>query len=85
MIYSFLCPMPCNHEILIDAENDHDATTKLMLAGALRCRNAKYRCHCEKSKHYTSPMSEADLKRTIRMCMCEKPKDWDGQSAAAYG
>jgi hypothetical protein len=85
MIYSFLCPMPCNHEILIDAENDDDAVTKLMLAGALRCRNARYRCRCEKSKHDASPMSEAELRRTVSMCMCEKSGNWDRQRSASYG
>jgi len=85
MIYSFICPIPCNHQILIDAENDDDAVTKLMLAGALRCRNAQYGCHCEKSKHYMSPMSEADLRRTVMMCMGEKSEDWDGQLSVSYG
>ncbi len=85
MIYSFLCPMPGDHEISIDAENDDDAAMKLMLAGALRCRNAKYRCHCKKSKHDTSPTSEAVLRRTVKMCMCKKPEDWDSQRAASHG
>jgi len=88
MIYSFLCPTPCSHEIFIDAKNDDDAVIKLMKAGALHCRNAKYRCRCEKSQHYLSPISEGELNRIVRMCMRneqEKQENYSSVLASLHG
>lgn len=88
MIYSFLCPTPCSHEIFINAENDDDAVIKLMKAGALHCRNAKYHCRCEKSQHYLSPISEEKLNQIVRICMRkeqEKQDYYNGIHASLHG
>ena len=85
MTYSFLCPTPCNHEILVDAENDATAVMKLMKAGALRCRNAKYQCRCEQSQYSLSPIPDEKLKRIVRMCMRVKKGDKDDNLASSHG
>ena len=72
MTYSFSCPIPCNHDILIDAENDNDATIRFIMEGAFRCRNAKYHCHCEKAQHRFPPMSEEQLKKIVKTCLREE-------------
>lgn len=85
MTYSFLCPTPCNHEILVDAENDATAVVKLMKAGALRCRNAAYQCRCEQSLNYLSPMPDEKLRRIVRMCMRVKKEDKNSILATSHG
>jgi hypothetical protein len=72
MTYSFVCPLPCNHIIQVDAENDHDAALELIAAGALRCRNAEYQCFCEKAPNDILPMSEEQIKQIVRTCMREE-------------
>lgn len=85
MIYSFVCPIPCYQEILIDAINDDDAVIRLITAGALRCRNARYRCRCDKSQRSMSPIADQELKRIVRICMQEKQGDYEGALASSYG
>jgi predicted house-cleaning NTP pyrophosphatase (Maf/HAM1 superfamily) len=87
MIFSFTCPVPCNHEIKVDAKNDDDASIKLMTAGALRCRNAKYLCHCEKTQRNMSQISEEKLKKIVRTCMQEEheePEGYNGIFISSY-
>ena len=87
MTYSLTCPAPCDHEIRVDAENDDEAVNKLLTAGAFRCRNAKYRCHCKMAPHNMSPVSEEELKRMVRVCMCEeqgKQEDYNGVLARLH-
>ena len=74
MIYSFVCPIPCDHETKVHAKNEDDATIKLVMAGALRCRNAKYLCRCEKAQRNMYRMSEENLKKIVRTCMQEEPE-----------
>jgi hypothetical protein len=71
MTYTFECPIPCNREIRVDAKNDEDAVTKLIGAGALCCRNAKFRCHCEKTGQNMSSLSEENIKQIVSMSMRE--------------
>jgi hypothetical protein len=88
MTYTFACPSPCSHEIRVHAENGDNAVIKLTNAGALRCRNVKYRCHCEKAQHDISPLSEEKLKQIIRICTQEEPEkqeDFNGIPASSYG
>lgn len=73
MTHSFVCPIPCNHEIRVSAKNDDHAVIDLIEAGALRCRNIKYRCRCEKAQHDMSPISEQELKQIVRICMLFEP------------
>jgi|MudIll2142460700_1097286.scaffolds.fasta_scaffold69866_2 hypothetical protein len=87
MIYSFVCPIPCNHETKVFAEDEDDATMKLVMAGALRCRNAKYLCHCEKAQRNMYRISEENLKKIVRTCMREEPgkqEDYHRILAALY-
>lgn len=72
MTYSFICPAPCNNKIVVYADNDDDAASKLVKAGALRCRNDKYRCHCEHAWQDMQSISEENLKNIVMMCMQEE-------------
>lgn len=88
MTYSFECPFPCNYEIRVDAINNEDAVIKLITAGAIRCRNIKYRCHCEKAQHDMLPISDEKLKQIVRTCMRgehEKQEDYNGILASLHG
>lgn len=88
MTYSFVCPIPCNHEIRVYAENEDDAAMELIRAGALRCRNASYRCRCEKIKHDMSPIPGENLKRIVRTCIREEreeQEDCNGIPASLHG
>ena len=72
MIYSFVCPVPCNYKIRVDAKNDDDAIKKIIMAGAIRCRNVRNQCHCEKANHNMPPMKEEQLRNIVRLCMKEE-------------
>lgn len=80
MTYSFVCPIPCNNEIRVYSENGDDAAIELITAGALRCRNTKYRCHCEKAQRDMSPISEEKLKQIVRICMWEESEKQEGHN-----
>lgn len=87
MIYSFICPAPCNNKIVVFTDNYDDAATKLVDAGALRCRNDRYGCYCEKSWHEMASIPEDQLKNIVKMCMqeeTEKPKDNKYISSSLY-
>ncbi len=70
MNYSFKCPYPCNYEIKIDAVNDDDAINKMIMAGAIRCRNSDNRCYCENAHHEMPPINDNQLRRIVSLCMC---------------
>jgi hypothetical protein len=72
MTYSFACPVPCNYEIKVDAKNGDDAINKIIMAGAIRCRNIKNRCHCEKANHNMPPIKEEQLRNIVQLCMKEE-------------
>ena len=72
MTYSFACPAPCNYEIRVDAKNGDDAIKKIIMAGAIRCRNINNRCHCEKTNHNMPPIKEDQLKNIVQLCMKEE-------------
>ena len=69
MNYSFKCPFPCNYEIKIEAINDDDAINKMIMAGAIRCRNADNRCYCEKARHDMPPIADNQLRKIVSLCM----------------
>ena len=88
MTYSFVCPTPCNQKIRVYAENDEDAAIELITAGALCCRNTKYRCYCKEAQPGMSPISEEKLKQIVKTCMEEenqKQEDYNGIIASMYG
>lgn len=71
MTYSFVCPFPCNKELKVDALNNEDAINKLMLAGAIRCRNAQNQYNCENNQYDMLPIPEEKLRDIVGSCMRE--------------
>lgn len=69
MNFLFECPFPCDHEVSVYTDNPDDAAVQLVTLGALRCRNVKYRCHCDNSQHDMSPISEVHLTQIVKTCM----------------
>ena len=72
MTYSFACPVPCNYKIRVDAKNGDDAIKKIIMAGAIRCRNINNRFRCEKANHNMPPIKEDQLRNIVRLCMKEE-------------
>lgn len=69
MLYSFICPPPCNREIMVEAENKMDAIDKMIMAGAISCRNSKNDCICEKAHFDMPPITAEQLKNIISLSM----------------
>ncbi len=63
--YSFTCPFPCTNKINVDAENRDDAVMKIVMAGAMSCRNLTYQCYCEKSNVNLYPIPDEELISTV--------------------
>jgi hypothetical protein len=72
MTYSFVCPLPCNREIRVAANNNLDAIDKIIMAGAISCRNSKNKCICEKAHFDMPPIPEEQLKNIVGLCMREE-------------
>ena len=72
MIYSFLCPFPCNRKIEVDAKDHPDAIDKMLRAGAMRCRNGENRRICERATLALNPMPEEQLKCLVGLCLQEE-------------
>jgi hypothetical protein len=72
MTYSFACPVPCNYKIKVNAINGDDAINKIIMAGAISCRNSNNRCHCKKANHNMPPIKEEQLRNIVRLCMREE-------------
>ena len=72
MIYSFLCPFPCNRKIRVDAKDHPDAVDKMLRAGAMRCRNGENHRLCERDTLALNPMPEEQLKRLVGLCLEEE-------------
>jgi hypothetical protein len=68
MVYKFVCPAPCNREIMVDATNDDDAINKIIGAGAINCRNIENTPCCKKVLHLP-PLSEKELREIVRLSM----------------
>ena len=69
MIYSFICPTPCNREIMVEAKNNLDAIDKIITAGAISCRNSENRRICEKAHFDMPPIPVEQLKNIVKLCM----------------
>ena len=67
MIYSFTCPTPCNREIMVEANNSIDAIDKIIMAGAMSCRNSRDRCTCEKAHLGLPPIPVEQLKKIVSL------------------
>jgi len=88
MKYLFACPAPCNHVIVVEAANTEAAVSKLLIAGALHCRNVRYQCRCEKAQSQTTPIPEEKLRQIVKICLTEVHKsvaDKDSQPVYSYG
>ncbi len=72
MIYSFACPAPCNREIRVDAQDNLDAVEKIIMAGAISCRNGDSQCSCNFARVDLSPIPEEQLRHIVGLCMREE-------------
>jgi len=57
---SFTCPVPCNHEVKVEARNDDEAMNKPMAAG---------KGHAGESHLNMPPMSEQQMKDMLKAGM----------------
>jgi hypothetical protein len=72
MFYSFICPPPCNRKIRIKAKNNIDDIDKMIMAGAISCRNSENRGICEKAHVDMPPIPLERLKNIVSLYMREK-------------
>ncbi len=72
MNYSFTCPAPCNREIKVQANDNLDAVEKIIMAGAISCRNVHNQCSCTQAPFGMSPIPEDQLRRIVSLCMQEE-------------
>jgi len=66
-LYSFMCPSPCNREIMVEACNKLDAIDKIILAGAISCRNGKNNCLCEKAHVDMPPITIEQIRNIVSL------------------
>jgi len=69
--YSFRCPPPCNQEIRVHAKNSIDAIDKIIIAGAISCRNNGNQCNCKNAHVDMPPIPVEQLKNIVALCMQE--------------
>lgn len=72
MNYSFACPAPCNREIKVDANDNLDAIEKMIMAGAISCRNIGNQCRCKHAHFDMSPIPEEQLRHIVSLCIREE-------------
>ncbi|MHB9098155.1 MAG: hypothetical protein ACYC5X_10090 [Syntrophales bacterium] len=72
MIYSFACPAPCDREIKVEAHDNLDAVEKIIMAGAISCRNSDSQCGCSHARVELSPIPEEQLRHIVSLCMREE-------------
>jgi len=68
-IYKFACPVPCNKKIRVYAQDQDDAITKIITAGALNCRKTEDRfCH-ENVHNIAYPLPEKQIHEIVMLSM----------------
>ena len=72
MKYSFACPAPCNREIKIDANDHSDAVEKIIMAGAMSCRNIDNQCSCQYARLNLPPIPGEKLRHIVSLCVREE-------------
>lgn len=72
MKYSFACPAPCNREIKVDANDHSDAVEKMIMAGAISCRNIDNQCSCQYARLNLPPIPGDQLRRIVSLCIREE-------------
>ncbi len=69
MVYTFACPVPCNRVIKVYAKTDDDAIDKIIIAGAMSCRNMTNRTYCEYNPYDMTSLPEEQLREIVRLSM----------------
>ena len=69
MLYTFSCPAPCKKIVQIEAFDDEEAIDKIIIEGAMLCRNMKSNVRCSESPTLMSPLSDMHLREVIRLSM----------------
>lgn len=69
MVYAFACPVPCHRIIKVHANSDDEAIDKIIVAGALSCRNMTHRKHCEEGCRHMPSFSAERLREIVRLSM----------------
>jgi hypothetical protein len=69
MVYTFACPVPCNRVIEVYANTDDDAINKMIVAGAMSCRNMANQKYCEMDRYDMPSLPEAQLREIVRLSM----------------
>lgn len=69
--YSFACPAPCRRNIKVNATDDLDAVEKIIMAGAISCRNTGNQHSCDQAPFDMPPISEDELRRIVSLSMRE--------------
>jgi hypothetical protein len=69
MVYTFACPVPCHRVIEVHANSDDDAIDKIIVAGAVSCRNMANRKHCEEGRRHMPSLSMEQLRDIVRVSM----------------
>ncbi len=72
MTYSFVCPAPCNREIKVDASDNLEAIKKIIMKGAISCRNIDNQCNCRQAHLHMSPIPEEQLRRYRELMHAER-------------
>lgn len=72
--YSFICPPPCNRKIMVEAKNNMDSIDKIIMAGAIGCRNSENLCSCEKAHVDMPPIPVEQIKEIVGLYMREESK-----------
>jgi hypothetical protein len=69
MVYTFACPVPCQRIIKVHADSDDEAIERMIVAGAMSCRNAAHRRYCEEGHRRMPSFSMEQLRQIVRLSM----------------
>jgi hypothetical protein len=73
MTYSFACPYPYKREIRVDANDNPEAVEKIIMAGAISCRNIGDHYSCKQNHFDMSLLPGDQLRWIVSLCMLEDP------------
>ena len=85
MNYSFACPAPCNREIKVNANDHFDAVEKIIMTGAMSCRNIHNQCSCKHARLDMPPIPEEKLRHLYQEIVINaRPKGEDERYATPH-